>query len=696
MDDVTKLVRARYLLAATLDDHRAIIGPVSREWIRSETERRVPVSQLPEVLRQHPAAMGDDGTPAGRLNTNRLPKLEPLINAYVLVGAILYGARLYGAGTADADEGVQFREIENDLIIAAMIHATLGNQDRHSALLPEARRTVDEGYVEEMFGPEVLRHLGELQRHLAAFDKAQIAGGSAELVIPTAYANAIAALKVGLLRLAARAAGDRIFGLLDEAKRAELTQRGVDLGEPGEIFPERRQMARAFAVARAAMALPGIDIETIRVPVEDQLLRNVGYVLDGAVPPSHLVGRYGAAVHHFHAALPLMYRYSPVNRRVALGEGPISHEVEGPYALGTLHLTGLEVTRYFPNVRRKGFYTGAAHSFVVTSRAESVIRGHRSVPMLAGCDCHDVVEDGGLSVTGYDQSLELLAARFGAPLGALVAEVTDSITRSDGPTKAAAFLDQPILVLADELYNVGQYDELRAVATDPDVPYSLAGAVIKLADTGTTHEEGLLDPDLMDGMWRHSGARVYWDLYAKGAIIQPLWERLATEIRLSQTDPFYHRRPGALPAYTIQRLTELVAWSLGMADMYAVQNLALLAREYGLADGGRQALIDHFLADDVAETEFAALLDARLDDDRLDPEVRRRGLAASYRLLLDGTTERDLDKLLAYRRAAARRRALRRELGLPPPPAEQLGDAVRRLDQRMRGDSVAGGLAVGQ
>jgi hypothetical protein len=133
-----------------------------------------------------------------------------------------------------------------------------------------------------------------------------------------------------------------------------------------------------------------------------------------------------------------------------------------------------------------------------------------------------------------------------------------------------------------------------------------------------------------------------------------------------------------------------------MADMYAVQNLALLAREYGLADGGRQALIDHFLADDVAETEFAALLDARLDDDRLDPEVRRRGLAASYRLLLDGTTERDLDKLLAYRRAAARRRALRRELGLPPPPAEQLGDAVRRLDQRMRGDSVAGGLAVGQ
>jgi len=695
MDDVTNLVRARYLLAAALDDHRAIVGRVSRAWIASETERRIPRSEVPEALRHHPAVVGDDpGSPGGRLNTNRLLKLEPLINAYILTGAILYGTRLYGAGTADAEQGVKFAEIENDLIIAAMIHATLGRRDRLSALLPEDRKVVDEAYVEGMFGAGVLRHVGELRRHLADFHGAPADGPNtppdapgAPPPIPAPYANAIAALEAAMLRLTARAAGDGIFGLLDEAKRAELVRRGIDVGEPGDPFPERRYLARAYAMAQAAAALPGVDAETIRAPVEEQLLRNVAYVLDGAVPRGHLVGRYGAAVHHFHTALPLMYRYSPVNRRVVAGEGETSCEVEGPYALGTLHLTGLEVTRYFHNVRRKGYGTGAGHSFVVSSRAESVLRGHRCVPILAGCDCHDLVEDGGLSVTGYDQSLELLAVRFGAPLGALVAEVTDSITRSDGPTKAAAFLDQPRLVLADELYNVGQYDELRAVATDPGVPYTLAGAVIKLADTGTTHEEGLLAPHLMTGVWRHSGARVYWDLN-RSAIVRPIWERLATEIRLGGADPFYYRRADAIPAYTIERLKALVAWSLAMADLYAVQNLAILAREYGLDEGGRRALVDRFLADDVAEsdvaeTDFAAAL-AGLDDARLEPEVRRRGLPATYRLAPDGSAARDPDKLLAYRRLAARRRSLRRELGLDPPPTGRLGDVIRRLDVPMR------------
>lgn len=747
MDDIANLVRARCLLAATLDDHRAIVGRVSRAWIRSETERHIAPSRLPEPLRQHPSVAGHDReTPDERLNTNRLPKLEPLINAYVLAGAILYGARLYGAGTADSESGVQFREIENDLIIATMVHDTLGHPDRLSARLPDARRNVDEDYVEGIFGPNVLRHLAQLRLNLAAFDAAQAAGRTAELAIPPVYANAIAALKAGSLRLSARAAGDGIFGLLDEAKRAEMARRGVDLGEPGEPFPERRYLARDYALARAAAALPGVDTETIKMPVEGQLLRNVGYVLDLAVPPGHLVGRYGAAVAQFHAALPLMYRYNAVNRQVASRGGQESHEgqpsregqllhggrpsyngqplhqrqsaddgqpsiagqlsyewqpsiagqlshewqpsheeqpaheVEGPYALGTLHRTGMEVTRYLHNVRRKGYGTGAGHSFLVSSRAESFLPGYRSVPILAGSDCHDLVEDGGLAVTGYDQSLELFAATFGAPLAALVAEVTDSLTKSDGVTKAAAFLDQPSLVLPDELYNVGQYDELRTVATDPRVPFTLAGAVIKLADMGTTHEEGLLDPDLMIGIWQHSGARVYWDLHAKGGIVRPLWERLATEIRLSEADPFYHRRPGALPAVTIQRLKSLVGWSLAMADLYAVQNLAILAREYGLPDDARQALIGQFLAGDVGESDFAATLDALLDDARLEPEVRRRGLAATYRLVPDGSVERDLAKLLEYRRSAARRQALRRELGCEPPSEEQFSDVLLLLD----------------
>lgn len=683
MDDVASLVRARYLLAATLDDHRAIVGRVSRAWILSETERQVARSQLPEAVLRHPSLAGlGAGAPDERLNTNRLPKLEPLINAYVLAGAILYGTRLYGAGTADEGLGVRCREMENELIIAAMVHATLGQPDRFSALLPAERRTVDEDRIAELFGADVLRHLVELRRHLAAFDDAQAVAPGTDLAIPPPYANAIAALKASLLRLTARAAGDGIFRLLDEAKRAELEERGVAVGAPGDAFPEWPYLASDYATACAAVALPGVDAATIRTPVEGQLLRNVGYVLDRAVPPGHLVGRYGAALHQFHTVLPILYRYSPVNRRLASGEGEgeASREVEGPYALGTLHLTGLEVTRYLNNVRRKGYGTGAGHSFVVSSRAEFVLRGHRSVPILAGCDCHDVIEDGGLSVTGYDHSLELFAARFGAPLAALVAEVTDSITKADGPAKAATFLDQPTLVLPDELYNVGQFEELRAVATDPAVPFTLAGAVMKLADTGTTQAEGLRDPDLMVGVWRHSGARVFWDQTVRGSIVRPLWERLAAELRLSQADPFYHRRSGTLPAFTLQRLRELLTWSFEHADLYAVQNLALLAREYGLDPDGRQALIAGFLAPDVDQADFAATLDARLDDACLPAEVRQRGLAATYRLQPDGAAVRDPARLLDYRRSAARRSALRDELGIEPPPAGHRDDVVRALD----------------
>ncbi len=177
MDDVTNLVRARYLLAATLDDQRAIVGRVSRAWIQSETERRIARGRLPEAIQQHPSVASPGGDVLEeRLNTNRLPKLEPLLNAYVLAGAILYGARLYGAGTADVEQGVQCQEIENDLIIAAMIHATLGHDDRLSAPLPDERRTVDEEYLAGRFGAGVLQHLVALRQHLAAFDAAQIAG----------------------------------------------------------------------------------------------------------------------------------------------------------------------------------------------------------------------------------------------------------------------------------------------------------------------------------------------------------------------------------------------------------------------------------------------------------------------------------------------------------------------------------------
>jgi hypothetical protein len=419
----------------------------------------------------------------------------------------------------------------------------------------------------------------------------------------------------------------------------------------------------------------------VLLPIRDQLLESVETVLRYGAPAERLVGRYGNAVRNFHVALPLHERFSPIVRRATRGVPAI--EVEGPYALGTLHLTGLEVVRYLNKVRRKGVGTGAGHSFLVAARAESMLGGFLAVPAIAGSDCHDVVEDGGFEVTGYDQTLALFAARFGAPLAALVAEVTDSITKADGAAKAQTFADQPRIPTLEDLYNVGQLDELRAAATDPRTPYSLSGAVIKVADTVTTQEEGIRDPDLMAGPWRHSGARVKWDLESKGAIVRPLLGRLATEVTLSRADPFYPRREGALPAALIDRLVEVICDGFEAADRYLVQNLTILADEYALGDAERREIVALFFDAAPEREQVEARLEALLDDARLDAKVRDRGYPASFRLDAGAGAVRDLSRLLDYREAALWRITVRAALGIAPPARERLDDVIRLYELRM-------------
>jgi hypothetical protein len=320
---------------------------------------------------------------------------------------------------------------------------------------------------------------------------------------------------------------------------------------------------------------------------------------------------------------------------------------------------------------------------LVAAQVARAAVGRRGVVALAGADCHDLVEDGGLAVTGYDHTLEMFASRFGAPLAALVAEVTDSMTKSDGPAKAATFCAQPQIPVPETAYDVGQFGELRAVATRPDVPYTVTGAVIKIADTGVTQDEGTRDPDMMSGVWRHSGARVNWDLTSKGEIVRPLLERLVLEVELSRMDPFYAKRPGCLPFDEIEGLRDLIAWFLETSELYLVLNLTILASEYRLDEDARRALIAEFKEPTRKREECGAWLDALLDDARLPPLVRERGLAATYRVLRRDAVVRDLTPLLNYRDAAIRRAAIRRSLALPPLSPVRLDEVARLYALRM-------------
>lgn len=676
-DEVRRLIRARRLIVGTVDSHRAIVGRVSPAWILGEVERRVPWDRVSELMRRRlrPAS----GSPPKEINTNWLPKLEPELNGHMLAGVILFGARLYGHGTPDSEAGVGFQEIDHDLVIAGMIHASFGLRDEHSAYLPERRRIVDETFLQQEFGEGVLDRVWNLREQLAIFDMG-LERGQPPAVFTREYANAIAAVKAARLRLTARAAGDRIFSTLDEFKRAELRAAGFDPGEPDAVFPERPFLERDYLAARAAMALPGVDVETIREPVRDVLLRSVEHVLHHGTPVEELVGKYGSAIRNFHCALPLWEHYSPIVRRTHRNRAGELVELAGPFALGTLYRTSLEVTRYLHNVRRKGGGTGAGHSFVVAARVERLLGRNISVPVIAGADCHDVVEDGGFAVAGYDQNLELFALRFGAPLAALVAEVTDPSAKEDGPAKAGATVHSPALVMMEKAYNLGQLAELRSRATDPEEPFTLQGIVMKLADFGATMNEGLRDPRMMTGPWKHSGARVYWDHTSKGRIVRPVLERLLVEIRISRADPFYHRRAGNLSPGLIGCLWDMLSWSFDVADLYTAQNLAILATEYGLPPERRQRLLDHFFSPRTGGEASVPLFDELLDERALDPEVRRKGLSAAHRLVPNEAPVRDLTRLSEYCESARWRAKAREEFGLPSCSAATIAEVTQHFE----------------
>jgi len=118
--DIRNLLRAYNLLVATRDDERAIVGRVSREWLQSEREdwlalsdiapgvfetvrgREILCEALMPDLDSNPESVGLesllDQIPASEklVSSNSLAKLEPAIAADILLGVILLGVQRFG------------------------------------------------------------------------------------------------------------------------------------------------------------------------------------------------------------------------------------------------------------------------------------------------------------------------------------------------------------------------------------------------------------------------------------------------------------------------------------------------------------------------------------------------------------------------------------------------------------------------
>jgi len=678
-----KLIKGYHLLAATLDGERAMVGQVSNRWLDSEIESSIRVSDIPlptlstyrgsEILASIFYPDEDLDPESIRLdlidqedprwdtviNTNRLPKLEPRINGLVLSSTMLQGVRRYGAN------GRGHRYITSNLIVATLIHDCVGKVNRFTSLEHNECPIVDMAYIEKTFGKQVALHSRNIATHMAEFRAAFASGTVSQLNIKPRYANAIACLVAGELRLAARAAGEQIIHTLDPFKKQELVAAGVEVRG---AFPELQTLERDYHMLRAAFSLPGVDYSALREPLENSLLQAVEDVLHDPRKRNRLIGRRGRAVHEVHINLPIMEYYDAAAT---------------PDNIATIHLAALEMTRHLDRCRRKSRSTMAAHAFTLAYAAWEAFGEHLDISIACATILHDVVEDGSAQVAGYNHSLRLLRKRFGGPIAAMVGEVTDASNAEQGSRKAAYTADLPGLRTAQKAYNVGRYTNMRIRATDVQTPYTVAGIITKLVDTAMTYDESVRDPESLDGWWRSSGIRIYWSERVRGPIVRPLIYKLVKEIEHSRKDPDYHATLG-LSKEMLEGMVRLIEATVDAADRYMTQNLVILAEEYGLSSEEERYLLTTFCDDELDEAEFAQrILHDLLDDDRLSKQVEAGKVPSFSHVVLfpksdNARPPRNETTLLRYRESYMQRRDMMRRLQLD----DDLHDAFRAAESR--------------
>jgi len=688
LTDLVKLVRAYGVLAGTSDMERVIAGTLSRQWIAKEVEHLVPLSSLPpalfktlrgrDLLAAELYAKQDidpetiipeelDIRRAGKsrmINTNRLPKLEPIIHQAVLAANMLLGVKLYGS------HGQGNRAMTHDIIVATMLQDSYGKAHRYSAFSSQDNEIVDDTYLFTWFGDSVAKLVIAINTYLLAFNKAVKTQSDTPEPPSPEIATAIAAIQASRLRLVARAAGDKVISFMDADMRGELASLGVDCISD---FPERPLLEKHYALTMQAFKLPGVDHYALREPLRNTLLMAVRDALDDPGKRERLSGRRGKAVHEVHINLPVMEYF------VAS---------EAPNSIEAVHIASLEMMRSLEKGRRKSLSTMAAHAFRISAIAERVL-GRALEPLIVTLAMlHDVVEDGSARVTGYGHSLRKIQFRFGGPIAAMVSELTDSTVNTAGASKARLTLQQPHLLLPQAQYNVGRFTDMTVKATEAGVPYTLAGIVIKLLDTVVSLEEGIRDPELMTGHWRHSGARIYWAQRDRGSIVNPLIERLLIEINASEVDPEYSSRPHHVNVVRLRAGSAILETVLTYQDMYATQNLAILAHEYNLDMLQRANLISLFYDRNVDKEQFSErVLNSLLDDSGLVASLSSGRLPhISYTTLYakdaTGDSPRSEETFLEYRASALRRQDIRRELHLNT--AEKISAITLRQEQVLR------------
>ena len=666
--DIRNLLRAYNLLVATRDDERAIVGKISRNWLQSEREDWLHLSDinpgvfetvrgreiLCEALRPdldaNPESVSIEPLLAQipssdkLINSNSLAKLEPSIAAEVLLGVMLQGVQRFGnrrCGSA---------RLDHDLIIAAMIRDTVGLTDRYSAVLPGHCKKITAATISDLFGENVRRNLIKVKNYQEQFNTTFEVGNTASLNFPPTYATVIAAIEASQLRLVARAAGDEILANLDDPKKAEVRALGIDCDSE---FPEYQWLNLHYRRTQAALALEGVDYGALAEPLDHTLMMSVKDVLEQPHKRRRLAGRRGKAVNDMHNNLPLVESFNAS---------------ENFNSIATLHVAALEMMQYLEKGRRKSACTMLGHSLRLAAVAEKLFGEALEPAFAATAILHDVVEDGCRPVAGYDQSLDNIQRRFGGPLAAMVAELTDAESSVAAKEKAEATLLCDSLIVAEQQYNFDRFTEMDIQPTTTHEPYTFGGIITKIVDTAISEEEGIRDPDVMSSWWKHSGIRIYWSYHVRGGVVRPLLVKLTQEIERFESG--YNDRESILNEELVEKLRGLIAFSITSSDNYATQNLAIIAHEYGLSAEERARMIDTFFDEKVDQAQFRKdIVDVLLAEHRLKVNIQSGAVPSeSYVALYEKTTgsqpKPDANTFVRYRDAALQRARIAERLKL--------------------------------
>ncbi len=641
----------------------------------------------------------ESGAPMDRrdkINTNILPKIGVAINESIQALALEYGTRL------DKDNKyseANTAQMPDDLIVATMVFKTM-NKPMKSVKLETGHDTiVSDPVISMRFGEGVLQELHELQDAMAVFDSAvrKKAGRNADPEaakkllekIEPKYASAIAAIKSAELKEAIRIKGFREFELIEQythidaekdhavitkALHAKLSALGLDSEDMA--IAQTQLLAKSYREMETVLQMDGIA-PAIAAPITEIQMPVVKQVLTGKMKAQRMVGYEGPLGDKNGQALAMYHRKLPIM------DFNVKGNEDHP---ATLVKALMETSRYHHNTYRKG------NNSIIGHLVQTASMGSRDLDVnlrpIVGTTLlmHDLAEDGGVDVAALDNSLKMIRDRFSPLIAELVGDLTDAADKKQshdqGKTKGKLTRELKNFVFADK-DDRWTNPENPLTPTNPDRPYALTNAGPKIADRRATMLEMMNDPDCMSGYSAHSGWRIGWRLNSKGFVddvVQHIVDQVQKFDTMENKEEFYLPTIKDVPTRVkmINGLRNSLNHEFKTDDLFAAQNLTILADEFGLKNEERKRLIEDFTNPAVSKEQFRATVDELLTEERIKAAVAVKATPGQDYSVMYKRAERNPDpkiinppirtdeNLQVYREKYLHRLQMREQIGSKP------------------------------